>query len=323
MTKRVLSILLLSALLARIPLATAQTSPASSMPMATNRELQRLDSTVAAAERRTPFDAAASEAARMIARTRLWWLIAADSVRTPSDFLVASNLAGDSFFESRRVQYELALAGFVSDRATAISYVTRAWDGLTFSLGQGQRIGTFLRDGVLIGMDHPAPSLVRSAFKDLAALSSATQGAADNVEVQRLRDADQLDRRPPFTLDKLKLMQANDAVRHERIAKIIEDRGLVTARDFTNAALLMQHGTGFVDYALAHELSIVAVALGDRSAVGLITDSYDRMLLHLGHRQRFGTQIWNSGIAPLDTTALNDRIRSALGRLPLSKLRKP
>ena len=57
-----------------------------------------------------------------------------------------------------------------------------------------------------------------------------------------------------------------------------------------NAATVLQHGGTPDNYRLAHELSIAAIALGDTSALWLVSRSYDRMLLSMGHRQRLNTQ---------------------------------
>jgi hypothetical protein len=112
-------------------------------------------------------------------------------------------------------------------------------------------------------------------------------------------------------------MKVNDPVRRQRVLRLISDNALVTGRDFHNAALVLQHGTGFEDFRLAHELSMAAVALGDSAAAWLVSRTYDRMLLTLGHRQRFATQMREAGPSPTDTTAINDRVRAALGAAPV------
>jgi hypothetical protein len=106
---------------------------------------------------------------------------------------------------------------------------------------------------------------------------------------------------------------------------LIADGVPVTGRDFGNAAVVLQHGQSPDDFRLAHELTIAAVALGDTSAVWLLSRSYDRLLLSMGHRQRLNTQYGgaSSAMMPLDTTAVNDRIRVALGSRRLADAAKP
>jgi hypothetical protein len=95
-----------------------------------------------------------------------------------------------------------------------------------------------------------------------------------------------------------------------------------------NTATVLQHGGTPDNYRLAHELSIAAIALGDTTALWLVSRSYDRMLLSMGHRQRMNTQYGGATmklvkLSPLDTTAVNDRIRLALGSRRLADAAKP
>ena len=91
-----------------------------------------------------------------------------------------------------------------------------------------------------------------------------------------------------------------------------------------NAATVLQHGGTPENHRLAHELSIAAIALGDTSALWLVSRSYDRMLLSMGHRQRLNTQYGGAEAKPLplDTIGVNDRIRVALGSRRLADAAK-
>ena len=56
--------------------------------------------------------------------------------------------------------------------------------------------------------------------------------------------------------------------------------------------------------------------------------SYDRLLLSMGHRQRLNTQYGGATMKlvkplPLDTTAVNDRIRLDLGSRRLADAARP
>ena len=288
-------------------------------------ELQRLHQELDDISKRQPFDFSAYETALERDRARVAELVARDSLRTAADFLLASTLAQDptGFYESRRVEHELALMGLVLGDTAAVRRVAFTWDGLNWSLGRGQRLGSYKRDGVPTNMDPvPAPKVVSDFFADPKASASRVAGRANNQELQQLRDADQADRTDPMTEAKMASMRTNDPIRRERVLKLISDGAPVTGRDFHNAALVLQHGGSTDAYRLAHELSIIAVALGDKEAAWLVSRTYDRMLLHMGHRQRFGTQYRGTRLMPMDETAVNDRMRLALRSRKLADMKR-
>ena len=251
-------------------------------------------------------------------RRRVLELIALDALRTPDDFLVASTLATDpsGFYESRRLEHELALVALVMGQPDALRRVGLTWDGLNWSMGRGQRIGTYTRNGVANNMDPtPAPAVIRELFKNPAAARARAVVATNNAELQKMRDEDQADREDPIDQAKMARMEANDSVHQARTLELIEEGAPKTGRDMHNAATVLQHGGTPESYRLAHELSIAAIALGDTTALWLVSRSYDRLLLSMGHRQRLNTQYGGAAAAPmpLDTTGVNDRIRVALG----------
>src|SRR5207247_9723638 len=63
-----------------------------------------------------------------------------------------------------------------------------------------------------------------------------------------------------------------------------------TASDCFHAALILQHSSEADDYLLAHEMSVAAVAQGQKDARWLAAASEDRFLMKIGRMQRFGTQ---------------------------------
>src|SRR5678815_4842433 len=105
--------------------------------------------------KRQPIDFAAYSALTERSRGRMAELIARDALRTSSDFLAASMLATDptGFFESRRAEHELALVALVLGHPDALRRVALSWDGLNWSMGRGQRLGSYARDGVPNNMD--------------------------------------------------------------------------------------------------------------------------------------------------------------------------
>lgn len=288
-----------------------------------NPEVLHLKASLDSVTEKRPFEYGAYMKASDKARLATYDLISSDALRTAEDFYLASKMAGDpsGFYESRRVEHELALVALVLGHPDAVKRVAQSWDGLNWSFGRGQRIGSYKRDGVPVDMDEvPAANTVRSFFEDPAAARARAAKATNNAELERLRTEDQTDREPPMDQEKQARMSKNDPARRARVLELITAGAPATGRDFHNAALVLQHGHSVDDFRLAHELSMVAVALGDTSAVWLISRTYDRMLLRLGHRQRLNTQYGGaeSKLLPLDTTAVNDRIRRALGSAPVT-----
>src|SRR6478609_755459 len=119
--------------------------------------------------RKQPIDFTAYSKLTEASRSKVLELISLDALRTPDDFLVASMLVTDpsGFYESRRLEHELALVALVMRQPDALRRVGLTWDGLNWSMGRGQRIGMYTRNGVANNMDPlPAPVVIRDLFKD-------------------------------------------------------------------------------------------------------------------------------------------------------------
>jgi len=297
-------------------------------PHPANPALAELQAALDSVMRKQPIDFTAYSKLTESSRRKVLELISLDALRTPDDFLVASTLASDpsGFYESRRLEHELALVALVMGQPDALRRVGLTWDGLNWSMGRGQRIGTYTRNGVANNMDPvPAPAMIRELFKNPAAARARVTGATNNAELQKMRDEDQADREGEIDQAKMARMQVNDSVRQTRTLEMIEEGAPKTGRDMHNAATVLQHGGTPENYRLAHELSIAAIALGDTTALWLVSRSYDRMLLSMGHRQRLNTQYGGADAKPmpLDSTGVNDRIRVALGSRRLADAAKP
>jgi hypothetical protein len=282
----------------------------------------RLDS----ASKKRPFDYQGYKALGDSLRPALWRLIESDRLRTADDFLAASSLAFDpiGFYENRRVEHEMALAAFVLGHPGAVRRLAFTWDGLNLSIGRGQRLGSYAAPGgTPDNMDPvPAPEVVRAFFKDPQGALARTAARAVDPELQRLRDEDQADREGAIDEAKMARMRERDPQRRARVLELVAAGRPAMGRDFHNAATVLQHGGSVDAFRLAHELSIVAFALGDTAARWLVSRTYDRMLLHLGHRQRLATQFFGDDrLWPIDTTAMNDRVRRLLGGRALAEAR--
>jgi len=261
--------------------------------------------------------------------------VAQDRLKTADDFRIAANLADDSrgWSENRMLQHELAATATVMGVRGGPELFRRTWDGLMLSLGRPQRFGFFRRpekEGsnvyVPFNMDtnRPGASVLLVFEKPDQAIAKARAGK-NNAELEDIRKADQADRTGEMTAAKMKGMHERDVARMERTLELLRDGDLTTGRDLHNAALVLQHGDDTGAYAAAHELAVAACILGDTEAKWLVSRTYDRMLLSIGHRQRLGTQFWPGtpeGIAPMNESASNDTIRAALGASTLKQIQE-
>lgn len=80
------------------------------------------------------------------------------------------------------------------------------------------------------------------------------------------------------------------APRREMVRRLIRAGGLVTAKDYVNGALLLQHGDTPEDFLLAHVLATIAGFKGSRTGRWLSAAALDRYLLNVGQPQVFGIQ---------------------------------
>lgn len=235
------------------------------------------------------------------------------------------------FFEGQRVRYELLLTAAKLEDGPAQKALPAAWDELVVSLGRNQRFG-FSNDPKIdypgLYRVEPAPKGVTLFWKNLEASIANAKSAKDSKEVAAIMAADQKARDQDWSKLKPKDFEEiakGDALRLEQIKKIVTKGSLVTGSDYFNAALVCQHGREFNDYALAHELSVCSMILGYKGGSWLAAASYDRMLLNMGHRQRFGTQYYMVGgktiLSPIDEMMMNETQRFTVGRRKLSDIR--
>ena len=115
-----------------------------------------------------------------------------------------------------------------------------------------------------------------------------------NRELASLVQADQLEAR---TLVKaggreqdLRAWVSAGAPRREMVRRLIRAGGLVTAKDYVNGALLLQHGDTPEDFLLAHVLATIAGFKGSGTGRWLSAAALDRYLLNVGQPQVFGIQ---------------------------------
>lgn len=141
-------------------------------------------------------------------------------------------------------------------------------------------------------------ALVAAVFAPAAAaprsLANAWQcGPRDLPELCRLAAEDQRDRTAPIDWARV---TPRDKVRREAVLALLRVVELRTSGDHFHAALVMQHGETWEDYAAAHLLSTRALQLApaDPNVQRMVAASWDRMMHALGKKQWFGTNTFRS-----------------------------
>ena len=261
-------------------------------------------------------------------------LVDQDGLKTPEEFRRAAALINDnSRFNDARVRHELVLTAIALGSPDAEKQVPASWDSLMVSTGREMRIGFFTPP-----MDtgpgekyhlNPAPKSVLVVIKDPDEARRRAKGKPDDREVKRIVDEDQKAREGDWsklTPDQIMRVMRDDRQRMSKIKDMLRGGRLITANDFANAALVLQHGAVWEDYAMAHELSLASLLLGNRDACWLLAASYDRMLDSAGYPQRFGTQYeilaGHLILKRTDPSGINDRMRQALHCPTLAEARE-
>ena len=248
-------------------------------------------------------------------------LVGADALHTPDEFFRASAILSDSRFrfETSRVKHELCLAALAGGNVKARTEIKKTWDGFVLSTGRLQPIGSFKYDDERYKVD-PAPKSIRDVFLDPDKAVARAGKMTSDAEVTQICADDQAVRQKDWSKlssKEMKEISVSDHKRKQQIIDLLKKGRVVTAEDFDHASLVLQHGSNWNDYALAHELSICSLLLGRKEAAWLSAATYDRMSLSAGYRQRFGTQYSSDGNGPFkldtyDTNGIGDEIRKAL-----------
>jgi hypothetical protein len=111
-------------------------------------------------------------------------------------------------------------------------------------------------------------------------------------ELQKIVDADQKERADFLHLnqDQMFAMYNQDIERRKRVAEIFAEGCFQTARDYSNAALVFQHGNTADHFYQSYIWSKRAVALGDPSQKEAMANAIDRYLVNVDQKQLFATQ---------------------------------
>jgi hypothetical protein len=111
-------------------------------------------------------------------------------------------------------------------------------------------------------------------------------------ELSELAVADQLERKRFMNATDAELLtlSKNDGARREKVLRLEKAGCLVTATNYSDAALIFQHGSTSSDYERAFRWSKKSYELGDETQKMMMALSLDRLLVSRGQRQLFGSQ---------------------------------
>ncbi len=270
-----------------------------------------------AAATKSPFDSGKLAAINQ----KVLDLIDSGDVSTATQYRTAAGLITDFRFrfEVSRVRHELALCALASDATLQPEELAKTWDGLVISTGRAQRIGSFGSPGDQLKTE-PTPRSIVTVLKGPSRAKTAALSKLSNPEIENIVIADQAMRTSDWsklTTAQIVAIQKGDTQRKARVLQLLKSGKVVTFQDFERASLVMQHGHGWHDYVIAHELAMCSLLLGSKKSAWLCAATYDRLLGSAGYRQRFGTQYSSDGNGPfkhdpVDTRGINDAMRKAL-----------
>jgi len=136
----------------------------------------------------------------------------------------------------------------------------------------------------------------------LLAFAMRLAGQTCNAELERLYQQDQADREDSekHLGDKkwFATLPERDTARLARAREMARKGELRCPKDYSRAALILQHGSTPDDFLLAHVLSTAAAIGGETDAKWLSAATLDRHLQKIGQPQIFGTQYSFQGKNP-------------------------
>lgn len=257
-------------------------------------------------------------------------LIDTNSLSTGEEFFRATNVVmlGRMGFLESRMSYELMVTAMALGHEEAAKRIKRNWDFFLMSTGRRQHFGS-VKGAPGMNEDkyevQPTVDSVRTVLDDPVKARIEAAKLKPNAEIATLVAEDQKVRQSDWTkLTPAQMMEISkaDEQRRARLKTMLKGIKLMTAQDYQDAALVMQHGSWFDDYALAHELSLCSTILDPKVGRQMVALSYDRMLVSAGYKQRIATQYHGVALTEVDSEGFSDAMRKALGRRPLAEVPK-
>lgn len=136
----------------------------------------------------------------------------------------------------------------------------------------------------------------------------------NNKQLSDLARTDQEDR-----INNNPKVSGNDLKRQAAVKRLIKMDSLRTALDYSNAAIVLQHGETSEDFFLANELAKKSIVLNpkNKEVKTLIAQSWDRYLRNSGKPQWYGTQRFKfrgkEYLQTIDTTKVTEQQRKEYG----------
>ncbi len=144
---------------------------------------------------------------------------------------------------------------------------------------------------------------------------SLSQKNMDNPELKKLYKEDQADRKAEKV--DWKLISEKDSLRRKRVYELLKSDKVKTANDYSNAAMIFQHGKDSIAFGMAVKLMKKAVSLDATASKWLLAAAIDRELMSRNQPQIYGTQFVRKGkedpweLYNIDTTKISDEERIA------------
>jgi hypothetical protein len=160
----------------------------------------------------------------------------------------------------------------------------------------------------------------------LAFCSCFCNAAESNPALRAMTNADQAARSAGPS--DWKILSGEDHARRDKVKTMLAAGVIVTAEDFFNAALIMQHEDVADDYRIAYSLASISKTIDPdstsftpayKTAKWLTAAAWDRLMMSLNKPQWYGTQFTKPDAAAqwqfyqLDENAVTDEERMALG----------
>ena len=250
-------------------------------------------------------------------------LVESNRIAGGGEFLrTAALLAGSgSQLRFARTRYEMLLCAIVRVEPGSVKALPEAWRNLRDASGvavkQDERANR-ADDG---GEFSANVGGVAGIFGSPGAARVQAKDREDSPEVKSIADSDQLFRRKdPVTFSAEWSSLVDESKRQKvRLRELIDENKLSTMLDFLGAAQVLEHSERLGDLRLAHELALCSLLLGNNSRTRwTVAVTYDKLALAIFSKQRFGTQLNNEELLPVDESGICDSQRMAIGCAPVA-----
>lgn len=155
---------------------------------------------------------------------------------------------------------------------------------------------------------------------------ATSQELIDNEELKQLYKEDQGDRQSA-NID-WETVSERDRTRQSRVYELLDSNKVLTSLDYSNAAMIFQHGGDTIASGMAVKMMRKAIELDSTINKWLLAAAIDRDLMRRGVPQIYGTQYYKQGaddpweLYDLDSTKVTDEERMEYGVETLAQQRE-